>query len=185
LEYLTSPERVTEKRVRAAVDRVSAHQVDGHGRRVFGQINTLLAHEHARLRVGQVAVPFGVCTEPSNVKAGGQACPYKFTCLGCGHFRSDPSYLPELKSYLQQLLADQERIQAATDIEDWARARLAPPDEEITTLRQLIRRIETDLDTLTEPDRTQIAEAINVIRTTRQTVTLGMPSIRPPAAKTR
>ena len=29
---------------------------------------------HARMRVGQVAVPFGICTEPSNVKAGGQAC---------------------------------------------------------------------------------------------------------------
>lgn len=174
--------RVTEKRVRAAVNRVSAHQVDGHGRRVFRQIDGLLAHEHARLRVGQVAVPFGICTEPSNVKASGQACPYKFTCLGCGHFRSDPSYLPELKSYLQQLLADRERIQAATDIEDWARARLAPPDEEITTLRQLIRRIEASLDDLTEADRAQIAEAISVIRKTRQTVTLGMPSIRPPAA---
>jgi integrase len=177
--------RVTEKRVRAAVDRVSAHQVDGNGRRVFGQINNLLAHEHARMRVGQVAVPFGICTEPANVKAGGQACPYKFTCLGCGHFRSDPSYLPELKSYLQQLLADRERIQAATDIEDWARNRLTPADEEIATLRQLIRRIETSLDDLTEHDRAQIAEAISVIRKTRQTVTLGMPSIRPPATETR
>ncbi len=176
---------MTEKRVRAAVDRVSAHQFDGHGRRVFEQISRLLAHEHARMRVGQVAVPFGICTEPANVKAGGQACPYKFTCLGCGHFRSDPSYLPELKSYLQQLLADRERIRAATDIQEWARARLAPADEEITTLRQLIRRIETDLDTLTEQDRAQIAEAISVIRKTRQTVTLGMPSIRPPTAEPR
>jgi integrase len=176
--------QVTEKRVRAAVDRVSVHQVDGNGRRVYGQISGLLAHEHARIRVGQVAVPFGVCTEPSNVKAAGQACPYKFTCLGCGHFRSDPSYLPELKSYLDQLLAERERVQAATDIEDWVRARLAPADEEITGLRQLIRRIEVDLDNLAEDDRTQIAEAVSVIRKTRQTVTLGMPGIRPPAAQT-
>ncbi|GLY67625.1 hypothetical protein [Amycolatopsis taiwanensis] len=72
---------MTEKRARAAVDRVSAHQVGGHGRRVFGEISGLLAHEHARLRVRQVAVPFGICTEPANVKASGQACPYKFTCL--------------------------------------------------------------------------------------------------------
>lgn len=42
--------------------------------------------------VGQVAVPFGICTEPSNVKAGGQSCPCQFTCLGCGHFHSDPSF---------------------------------------------------------------------------------------------
>jgi hypothetical protein len=135
------------------------------------------------MRVGQVAVPFGIRTEPSNVKAGGQACPYKFTCLGCGHFRSDPSYLPELKSYLQQLLADRERVQAATDIEEWARAQLTPSDEEISKLGALIRRIESDLDDLGEEDRAQIAEAISVIRKTRQVVDLGMPSTRPPAAE--
>ena len=89
--------RVSEKRVRAAVDRVSTHQFDGQGRRVFLGVRQLLDNEHAR-RVGQVAVLFGICTEPSNVKASGQACPFKFTCLGCGHFPSDPSYLPEFKS---------------------------------------------------------------------------------------
>ena len=70
-------------------------------------------------------MPFGVCTEPTNVKAGGHACPYKYSCIGCGHFRSDASYLPELKSYLQQLLADRERILAATDVQEWARAKTA------------------------------------------------------------
>jgi integrase len=175
--------RVTEKRVRTAIDRVSAHQFDGQGRRVFHNIQGLLAHEHARMRVGQVAVPFGICTEPSNVKAGGQACPYKFTCLGCGHFRSDPSYLPELKSYLQQLLADRERIQAATDLQDWARQQLTPRDEEINQLRQLIRRVEDDVADLSEADQAQIAEAVSVIRKTRQVVNLGLPSIQPRTAK--
>ena len=170
--------RVTEKRVRAAVDRVSAHQFDGQGRRVMLQIRGLLADEHARMRVGQVAVPFGTCTEPSNVKAGGQACPYKFTCLGCGHFRSDPSYLPELKSYLQQLLADRERVLAATDLQDWAKDRAAPREEEIGQLRDLIRRIEADLHDLTEQDQAMIAEAVSVIRKTRQVVSLGMPAVR-------
>jgi hypothetical protein len=69
------------------------------------------------MRVGQVAVPFGMCTKPSNVKAGGHACPCKYVCTGCGHFRSAPSYLPELKSYLQQLLADRERLHAATGLQ--------------------------------------------------------------------
>jgi len=175
--------RVTEKRVRAAVDRVSSHQFDNEGRRVMLGIRGLLADEHARMRVGQVAVPFGICTEPSNVKAGGQACPYKFTCLGCGHFRSDPSYLPELKSYLQQLLADRERVQAATDLQDWAKAQLTPREEEITQLRELIRRIEADVENLTEQDQALIADAVTVIRKTRQLVSLGMPAVRP-AAKT-
>ena len=175
--------RVTEKRVRAAVDRVSAHQFDNQGRRVMLGIRELLADEHARMRVGQVAVPFGICTEPSNVKAGGQACPYKFTCLGCGHFRSDPSYLPELKSYLQQLLADREQVQAATDLQDWAKAQLTPREEEITQLRELIRRIEADVENLTEQDQALIAHAVATIRKTRQLVSLGMPAVRP-AAKT-
>jgi integrase len=174
--------RVSEKRVRVAIDRVSGHQFDSQGRRVFLDIRGLLADEHARMRVGQVAVPFGICTEPSNVKAGGQACPYKFTCLGCGHFRSDPSYLPELKSYLQQLLADRERVQAATDLQDWAKAQLTPREEESTRLRELIRRIEADLGELTEHDQALIHDAVTVIRKTRRLVNLGMPSIRPAAS---
>jgi integrase len=174
--------RVTETRVRGAIDRVARHQFDGHGRRVFQGIAALLADEHVRMRVGQVAVPFGICTEPSNVKASGQACPYKFTCLGCGHFRSDVSYLPELKSYLQQLLADRERLRAATDIDAWVRDHLMPPDEEISQLRALIHRIEDNLDALSAEDRQQISDAITVVRKARQTVTIGMPTVRPPKA---
>jgi integrase len=80
--------RVGEARRRQAVDRVAAMQFDRHGSRTWRQAKALLDSEHARMRVGQVAVPFGMCTEPSNVKAGGHACPYKYTCTGCGHFRS-------------------------------------------------------------------------------------------------
>lgn len=172
--------QVTAKRTRAAIDRISSHQFDGQGRRVFHGIEGLLADAHARTRVGQVAVPFGICTEPSNVKAGGQACPYKYTCVGCGHFRSDPSYLPELKSYLQQLLADRARVQAATDLQDWAKDQLTPRDEEIAQLRALIRHIEADLSDLSDEDQARIKEAITVIRATRQTVNLGLPTVRPP-----
>ena len=116
-----------------------------------------------------------MCTEPSNVKAGGHACPYKYVCTGCGHFRSDPSYLPELKSYLQQLLADSERLRAAADLQPWARAHAAPPDEQISQVRELIRRIEADLETLTSEDRARIENAVATIRATRQAV---MPNVR-------
>jgi Phage integrase family len=177
--------RITENRLRTAIDKVARHQFNAAGQRVFTGIAGLLSDEHARMRIGQVAVPFGTCTEPSNVKAGGQACPYEYTCVGCGHFRSDPSYLPELKSYLQQLLADRERIRAATDLEDRARQHLAPPDEQIDQLRALIRRIEDDMTSLSDDDRDQIRQAITVIRQTRQTVTLGMPGLRPPTADRR
>jgi integrase len=170
--------RITETRIRVAIDRVARHQFDASGRRVFTGIAGLLTDEHARMRIGQVAVPFGICTEPSNVKAGGHACPYKYVCTGCGHFRSDPSYLPELKSWLQQLLAGQERLHATSDLQPWARTHAAPPDEQISQLRALIRRIEVDLDSLSDTDKAQIQQAITAIRAARQTVMLGMPAIR-------
>jgi integrase len=169
---------VTAKRTRAAVDTLAAFQLDRGGNRVWRAARALLDSEHQRLAVGQVAVPFGTCSEPSNVQAGGGACPFRFRCLGCGHFRSDPSYLPELRDYLNTLLRTRERVRAASDLDDWAKAEAMPSDEEIARLRQLIRRAEHDLDQLSEPDRQQITKAIEVVRATRRTVNLGMPSLR-------
>ena len=77
------------------------------------QAQALLDSEHARRAVGEVAVPFGVCAEPSNVKAGGSACPYRFRCAGCDHFRTDVSYLPDLQAYLDDLLRNRERVLAS------------------------------------------------------------------------
>jgi hypothetical protein len=48
-------------------------------------------------------------------------------------------------------------------------------------VRELIRRIEADLDSLSDTDRQQIQQAVSVIRKTRQVVNLGMPRIRPPS----
>jgi integrase len=172
--------RVTAKRTRAAVDRLAAHQFDGRGNRVWRQARALLEHEHQRRAVGQVAVPFGICTEPSNVQAGGHACPFRFRCVGCGHFRSDPSYLPELHGYLEMLLRNRERVRAAVELEEWARAEATPSEEEISRLRALIRRVEADLDQLSDTERRQVDEACRVVRTTRRTVHLGMPTVRPP-----
>jgi hypothetical protein len=173
--------RVTAKRTRAAVDKLAALQFDGRGNRIWRQARALLEHEHQRLAVGQVAVPFGICTEPSNVQAGGHACPFRFRCVGCGHFRSDPSYLPELRGYLDQLLRNRERVRTAVELEDWARAEAMPSDEEIGRVRALIRRVETDLEQLSDDERQQIEDACRVVRATRTVVHLGMPTVRPPA----
>ena len=61
-----------------------------------------------------------------------------------------------------------------------AKAEALPSDEEITRLRQLIRRAEGDLDQLEEADRRQITQAIEVVRAARRTVHLGMPGIQIP-----
>src|ERR1039457_3720497 len=95
---------VGEERRRDAVDKVTAMQFDRHGNRIWRDARALLDDEHARYAVGSVAVPYGTCTEPSNVAAGGNDCPVRFRCAGCDHFRTDVSYLPDLTAYLDDLL---------------------------------------------------------------------------------
>ena len=96
--------RVGEDWRRAAVDTVTAMSFDRHGNRIWREAASLLNSEHARYAIGAVAVPYGRCTEPANVAAGGGACPVRFRCAGCDHFRTDVSYLPDLTIYLDDLL---------------------------------------------------------------------------------
>ena len=170
--------RVGEDRRRAAVDTVTAMSFDRHGNRVWREAAALLDSEHARYAVGEVAVPYGNCTEPSNVAAGGGACPVRFRCAGCDHFRTDVSYLPDLTAHLDDLLRTRERLTAAIDgIDEWARADATPAQEEITRIRRLITRITGDLDQAGDADRAAIDDAVTVIRRHRA-VSLGMPTTR-------
>jgi len=171
--------RVGEDRRRAAVDTVTTMSFDRHGNRIWREAAALLDSEHARYAVGEVAVPYGRCAEPSNVAAGGGACPVRFRCAGCDHFRTDVSYLPDLTVYLDDLLQTRERLSAAMDgVDEWARADATPSQQEITRIRQLIGRINGDLDQATDAERAAIDEAVTVMRRHR-TVSLGMPSTRP------
>ncbi|MEU1516792.1 site-specific integrase [Streptomyces sp. NPDC005811] len=172
--------RVTEERRREAVDRVTEMQFDRHGKRIWRQARELLDSEHARRAVGEVAVPYGVCTEPSNVAAGGHDCPVRFRCVGCGHFRTDVSYLPDLEAYLSDLLRNRERIAAALDADDWAKAEAMPSDEEISRVRRLIKRVKDGMDDLDASQRAEVEEAVSVVRRGRQSVLLGMPRVRQP-----
>jgi hypothetical protein len=168
---------VGEPRRRDAVDKVTALQFDRHGNRTWPDAKTMLDSEHARRAIGEVAVPFGTCSEPSNVQAGGRACPYRFRCAGCDHLRTDVSYLPDLHAHLDDLLRNRERLLSAVDVDGGARAEATPSQEEITRIRQLINRIENDLHEITGDEREQIDQAIAVVRRHR-TVTLGMPRLR-------
>jgi integrase len=168
---------VGDRRRRDAVDKVAAMQFDRHGNRIWRDARALLDSEHARRAIGEVAVPYGTCSEPSNVQAGGNACPYRFRCAGCGHFRTDVSYLPDLHAYLDDLLRNRERVLAATGVDQWARAEALPSQEEISRIRQLITRIENGLGDLTDAEREQVSQAVTIVRRHR-TVTLGMPRLR-------
>ncbi|MFI9046159.1 hypothetical protein [Streptomyces sp. NPDC053427] len=47
--------------------------------------------------------------------------------MGCDHFSTDVSYLPELRSHLDDLLRTREKLLAMTEADDWARAEAARP----------------------------------------------------------
>lgn len=178
--------RVSDRRRRDAVDRVAAMQFDRRGNRIWRKATALMDSERLRRAIGEVAVPYGTCTEPTNVAAGGQDCPVRYRCVGCGHFRTDVSYLPDLQAYLADLLRHRERLLATTsDIDDWAKAEAMPSTEEITQVRALINRIKNNLHDLDESERSRIEQAADTVRATRHhAVSLGLPTIRPPLPTT-
>jgi hypothetical protein len=170
--------RVGETRRREAVDKVTAMQFDRHGNRIWRDARALLDSEHARYAVGAVAVPYGTCTQPANVQAGGGACPVRFRCAGCDHFRTDVSHLPDLTGYLDDLLRTRERLAATIDgVDEWARADATPAEEEIRRVRHLVNRIKGDITGLGASQRAQIDDAVAAVRRHRA-VHLGMPAVR-------
>jgi uncharacterized protein DUF6262 len=145
---------------------VAQLQFDRHGSRAWKQAGQLLDAQRTRQAVGEVAVAFGRCSEPSNVSAGGGQCPLRFRCLGCEHFSTDVSYLPELRSYLDDLLRTRERLQAMATADDWAKREAMPSEEEITRLRRLIRRVSENLESLTPREQAEIHDAVTAVRKT-------------------
>ena len=93
--------RVGLKRKQQAIRSVGSLAIDAAGNPA--PFTSPTAYQRA-----SVSVPFGNCTEPSNVKAGGSACPIRFQCAGCGFYRPDPSYLPALEQHIAALRADRE-----------------------------------------------------------------------------
>jgi integrase len=160
--------RVTAKRKRAAQDALGPLQLDATGRRVRPGTAHLLPTEALREQIGQIAVPFGICTEPANVSADGRSCPFRHRCFGCEYFRTDPSYQSELRGYLAQLLADRERLTAAVPkLAEWARTDAVPSEEEIETLRRLILANDEVLAGLDPDDRQRVESAMTTVRSAR------------------
>jgi hypothetical protein len=139
-------------------------------------VETLLDSEALRDQVGEVAVAFGHCTEPSNVQAHGRACPFRFQCLGCSHFRTDPSYQPDLRNYLLALLKDRERLSTAMPgLEDRARNDALPSEEEIEAVRRLMKRNDELVGELSPEERATVDEALRVMRTSRAQMQTAVP----------
>jgi len=168
---------VRDARKRRAIQALAPLQIDCHGKRARLVVEQLLESERLRRQVGRTAVPMGHCTEPSNVKAGGQACPYRYQCLGCEHFRTDPSSQPELRDYLHKLVLDRERLAGAVPaLADWARRDATPSEQEIRALRALIRRNDELVGELDPADRAAVLDAIAVTRRVRAQLATEVPA---------
>ena len=110
-----------------------------------------------------MAVPFGNCTEPSNFKTGGGACPIRFQCAGCGFYRPDPSYLPALEQHIASLRADKETARAI-GAADYVTTNLTAEIDAFTRVAETMSR---RLAELTTEQRTEVEEASRLLRRAR------------------
>jgi hypothetical protein len=157
--------RVGDARKRAAMDALARHTVDNRGvtRPVHAEPSQV-----ARLneQLSWVAVPMGKCSEPTNVRAGGQACPIRYQCAGCPHFESDPSYLPELRGYADDLRRQREAMLAA-GAADWATDGVT---RQLDVIIGHVRTHEQLLASLPTDERAVIENASATVRKARQSV---------------
>lgn len=157
--------RVSEANKRRAMELVARHTVDNRG--------TLRPVEEPPSRVAElreqlswVAVPMGKCSEPTNVRAGGQACPIRYQCAGCPHFESDPSYLPDLRAYADELRREREML-LALGAAAWVVDNVAG---QLGVIVEHVRRHEQMLDGLGAEQRDAIEDASRTVRKARQSV---------------
>jgi integrase len=148
--------RISLKRKQQAIRSVGSLAVDADGKPA--PYTNPLAWERA-----SVSVPFGNCTEPSNIKAGGGACPIRFQCAGCGFYRPDPSYLPAIEEHVASLRADIETARAM-DAPVYVTANLAGQIEAFAKVAESMRQ---RLAAIGPAEREEVEEASRLLRRSR------------------
>ncbi|MGH9154950.1 MAG: tyrosine-type recombinase/integrase [Acidimicrobiales bacterium] len=148
---------VSLRRKREAIKIMSAYVADRHGAGAPGPA-TPGAYE-----LRSVAVPFGNCIEPANVRAGGQACPIRFQCAGCGFYRPDPSYLVAIEDHIRALRVDRETAMAM-DADDFVVRNLA---DQADAYRQIATAMRDQLASLPGAERAEVEAASATLRRMR------------------
>jgi integrase len=149
---------VSLKRKQRAVKTLAAQAVDRTGRPApFG---SGLAYQRS-----SVAVPFGGCTELSNIKAGGKACPIRFQCAGCPFYRPDPSYLPAIEQQINDLRSDRETAEAM-EAADYVITNLT---DQVHAYSDVAAKMRKNLAELPADERAEIEEASAIMRKARAT----------------
>jgi integrase len=156
---------VGEAKKREAMELLARHTIDNRGsaRPVDGERSAVaeLAEQ-----LSWVAVPMGKCSEPTNVRAGGPASPIRYQCSGCPHFESDPSYLPELCAYAEDLRREREAM-LATGAADWIVDNVS---RQLEVIVGHIRTHEQALALLPDDRRLSVEDASATVRKARQSV---------------
>lgn len=148
--------KVSLKRKQEAVKTVRLHVVDRHG-------NPAPMASNPAYEMRSVAVPFGGCVEPSNVKAGGHACPIRFQCAGCGFYRPDPSYLAAIEDQIRDLKADKETA-LAMGTDEYVIRNL---QDQIDSFKKVAKNMHEQIDQLPEEEREELMESVKVLRKSR------------------
>lgn len=170
--------QVTRQRMRKAVEIIGPLQMTATGERVSTTLTKLLDGDSEWQSLGGVAVTYGICFEPTMLRSHGQTCPFSHQCLGCGHFRTDATHLPDLRHFLQRRLADEHMIEMAQEaglLQPWAAETAAPKPREIEALRHLIERCEESLGVLSHQDRGVIEAAMQDLDAARRLIDESMP----------
>ncbi|WP_329154737.1 site-specific integrase [Streptomyces sp. NBC_01456] len=147
--------RVSLERKRKAVKTLSLMVADRHG--------TAIPCSSTAYEQRSVAVPFGGCTEPTNVKAGGHACPIRFQCSGCGFYRPDPSYLTAIEDHANSLRADREKARAM----DAAGFVIDNLTAQITSYEDVAAKMRERMAALPEGEQTELEQAAAILRRVR------------------
>jgi hypothetical protein len=147
---------ITADRKRSAIQTIGAYTVDRTGA-------PAPLTQATRYQMRSVAVPFGNCTEPANVKAGGQACRIRFQCAGSGFYRPDPSYIPAIEQQIHNLRADRETAQAsgsAAFVVDNLTAQIDAYQHVLATMQENLDRLDTE-------ERRRVEDAAAALRKVR------------------
>lgn len=148
--------QVSKKMKREAVNTLRVLAVDRTG--APAPIGSATAYE-----MRSVAVPWGNCTEPSNVKAGGGSCPIRWQCPGCSHYNPDPSHLPAIEDQVRSLKASLETASAIGA----AHYAIAGMEGEIAGYAKVIAAMKDRMDGMPEAERREVEEASKILRRLR------------------
>lgn len=160
---------VSRDRRRQAVGVMRHFRFDRNGVLVDAGQRELLDNEYQRAGLAGVAVPLGECSHPSMLRPGDQRCPVRYRCMGCPAFSSSVDRLPELRSYLDELLRSRESI-LASDLAEWAKQDALPMQGEIDQVERLVARAEELLAKLPADQKVEVDDAVAVYRAMREEV---------------